>query len=357
VKLMIEPDDGVAPLLTAIQKAKKTIDIAIFRFDRADVEKALRAAAERGIKVHALVAFTNRGGQKGLRKLEMRCLDAGITVSRTADDLSRYHGKYIVIDGRILCLLSFNFTHLDIDRSRGFGVTTSNSRWVQEAARLFEADRTRNPYKAGQATFVVSPVNSRKVLATFLKRARKRLLIYDPEISDKEMLRILNDRRKAGVEIRVIGDTDSGADLSVVQLAKMRLHTRSIIRDDRLAFLGSQSLRTAELDSRREVGLIIRHPEVVRRLVQTFESDWKTADKERALRPKEPKLDTEKIERVLVEELHPITATVRKAVSKVVQKAGEEALKEEMIKETVKKVVKGAVKQAVETTSEIDGKA
>jgi hypothetical protein len=120
--------------------------------------------------------------------------------------------------------------------------------------------------------------------------------------------------------------------------------------------LGSQSLRTAELDSRREVGLIIRHPEVVKRLVQTFELDWKMADKERAPRPKESKVDTEKIERVLIEELHPITATVKKAVNKVVQKAGEEALKEQMIKEMVKKVVKGAVKQAVETTSEIDGK-
>jgi cardiolipin synthase A/B len=71
MKLIIEPDDGIQPLLTAIQKAKKTIDVAIFRFDRADVERALVAAVERGVKVNALVAFRNRGGQKSLRKLEM----------------------------------------------------------------------------------------------------------------------------------------------------------------------------------------------------------------------------------------------------------------------------------------------
>ena len=46
--------------------------------------------------------------------------------------------------------------------------------------------------------------------------------------------------------------------LKVKKLSKLRLHTRTIIRDGRQAFIGSQSLRAAELDSRREVGLIVR---------------------------------------------------------------------------------------------------
>ena len=54
----------------------------------------------------------------------------------------------------------------------------------------------------------------------------------------------------------------------------MRLHTRTIIRDRHQAFVGSQSLRKLELDSRREVGLIVRDPGVIRRLVATFELDW-----------------------------------------------------------------------------------
>jgi hypothetical protein len=34
VKLIIEPDDGVTPLVRGIRNAKKSIDIVIFRFDR-----------------------------------------------------------------------------------------------------------------------------------------------------------------------------------------------------------------------------------------------------------------------------------------------------------------------------------
>jgi cardiolipin synthase A/B len=117
VKLLIQPEDGVAPIVAAIKKAKKSIDIVIFRFDRAEIEASLKAAAKRGVAVSALIAYANRGGEKSLRKLEMRLLEAGVTVSRTAADLARYHDKLLLIDQRVLYVLSFNFTHLDIDHA------------------------------------------------------------------------------------------------------------------------------------------------------------------------------------------------------------------------------------------------
>ena len=98
MKLIIQPDDGVTPLVQAVKNAKKTIDIVIFRFDRLELEKALEAAVARGVVVRALIAHTNRGGEKMLRKLELRLLDAGVTVARTADDLPRYHGKMMIVD-------------------------------------------------------------------------------------------------------------------------------------------------------------------------------------------------------------------------------------------------------------------
>ena len=211
MKLIIQPEDSVAPLISAINNAKESIDLAIFRFDHRELDKALKAAVARGVKVNALVASVNHGGEKSLRKLEMRFLDAGITVARSADELIRYHDKIIVIDRQTLYVLSFNFTHLDIDHSRGFGIITNNKKWVAEGIKLLEADSQRIPYSSTLDSFVVSPANARKALGNFLKRAHKQLLIYDPKISDKEMIRILQERAKAGVEIRVIGKTGDAA--------------------------------------------------------------------------------------------------------------------------------------------------
>src|SRR5690349_16323496 len=101
MKLIVEPEAGLAPILSAIKQAKKTIDILIFRLDRAELARALEAAVARGVSVRALTAHTNRGGEKNLRKLEMQLLAGGVTVSRTADDLVRYHGKMMIVDSRI----------------------------------------------------------------------------------------------------------------------------------------------------------------------------------------------------------------------------------------------------------------
>jgi phosphatidylserine/phosphatidylglycerophosphate/cardiolipin synthase-like enzyme len=265
----------VVPIVKAIKTARKTIDIFIFRFDRDEIEKALAAAVQRGVTVRALIAHTNRGGEGNLRKLEQRLLAAGVLVSRTADDLIRYHAKYMVEDGNTLHLFGFNFTKLDIDKSRSFAISTRDKKAVQEAVRLFESDLTRQPYTPGSSNLVISPDNARTMLTAFIKGARKELAIYDSKVYDPMMIKLLKERAASGVSVRVIGKV-KGKDLAIDtrSLATMRLHVRAIVRDGTKAFVGSQSMRKDELENRREVGLIINNPAVARKVLQVFESDW-----------------------------------------------------------------------------------
>jgi phosphatidylserine/phosphatidylglycerophosphate/cardiolipin synthase-like enzyme len=69
VILIVEPDDGIGRVVSAINNAKTSIDIGIFRLDRGDIARALRAAIARGVPVCTLIAPTSRGGDKRLRKL------------------------------------------------------------------------------------------------------------------------------------------------------------------------------------------------------------------------------------------------------------------------------------------------
>lgn len=274
MKLIVEPDAGIAPILTAIGQAKKTIDILIFRLDRRDLARALEAAVARGVVVRALTAHTNRGGERHLRKLELHLLEQGVTVSRTADDLVRYHGKMMIVDGRTLHVYGFNFTSLDIDKSRSFGIVTRNKRLVQEATKLFSADFDRQPYAPGASRLVVSPENSRERLSEFLRGARKQLLIYDPGLTDDGMLRIITERIKAGVDVRIIGRVEAKWRIPSEKYPGKRLHVRAIVRDGQRAFIGSQSLRKLELDKRREVGVLITDRAVVAGLMDVFTRDW-----------------------------------------------------------------------------------
>jgi hypothetical protein len=101
-----------------------------------------------------------------------------------------------------LFVLGFNYTRLDIRRSRSLGVMTRKRTVVREARRLIETDEDRSKtFKPRKTDLVISPENA--------------------------------------------------------QLHR-RLHVRAMVRDGRRAFIGSQSLRRLELDERREIGLIIR---------------------------------------------------------------------------------------------------
>jgi cardiolipin synthase A/B len=278
MKLIVQPDDGIAPIVTGIKQAKKTIDVLIFRLDRQEIASALEQAVTRGVHVRALTAHQNRGGTKSLRKLELQLLEGGVTVSRTADDLVRYHGKMMIIDGRLLHVYGYNFTGLDMEKSRSFGVITKNSKLVAEATKLFNADFDRQPYVPGHDRFIVSPENARERLSAFIKGARRQLLIYDPKVSDDAMLKIIRDRIEAGVDVKIIGKVESKFGIKHEKYPGKRLHIRAIIRDRSRAFLGSQSLRRLELEKRREVGLIVTDERVVTGMRKVFEEDWAQTD-------------------------------------------------------------------------------
>ena len=81
MNLIIQPEAGLAPVVKAIKRARRTVDLAIFRIDREEIEKALGAAVQRGVRVRVLVAHTNRGGEGRLRKFEQRMLEAGVTMA------------------------------------------------------------------------------------------------------------------------------------------------------------------------------------------------------------------------------------------------------------------------------------
>ena len=302
MELIVQPEAGIPPIVGIVRGAKVSIDLCIFRFDRKAIERALAAAVQRGVRVRALIAHAVGRRAIALRKIEERLLDAGVMVARTRDDLLRYHSKFMVVDDT-LYLFGFNFTKNDIKRCRSFGIATRHRKSVAEALRLFDADCMRQVYAPSPGSnLVVSPGTARPVLEKFLRGARRDLAIYDARVRDPIMIRILQERARKGVQVRVLGKMPkANGDIEVRQLKDLRLHVRAIVRDGTQSFVGSQSLRKPELDKRREVGLIVSNPGVTRAIKSVFESDWARAapekDKEKPKETPEEKQPEQQKER------------------------------------------------------------
>ena len=281
MNLIVLPVDGLAQVVRVVRKAKESVRVTIFRCDLQEIEKALGDAVARGVAVHALIAETNRSGEKALRKLELRLLELGLTVSRTADDLVRYHDKMIIVDQRVLFVFGFNFTRQELSKRRSMAIVTRKRKLVNEALALFEADAARQAFTSAAPDLVISPVNARSRFEKLIRAARKSLRIYDPQAIDRPMLQLLRKRSEAGVDVRLIGRVSKlGASLRVEKLPELAVHLRAILRDDLELFVGSGGMRTIELDRRRELGIITRDRSAIKRFRRVFDEDWQSTGAE-----------------------------------------------------------------------------
>jgi len=204
-------------------------------------------------------------------------------------------------------------------------------------------------------------VNARKRLAAFIRAAKSELLIYDPAVSDAAMIRLLEERAKAGVTVRIIGRlAHRSSRLEVHKLPRLRLHTRTIVRDGRHAFVGSQSLRAAELDARREVGAIFCDRRTVSRLAKVFQEDCELAEKVQERERKEEKAPAEKVAKKLAKavarELPPVAPVLQEIIKEMgVEKKDVDLVPSEVeasVKDAVKAAVREVVQEAVENAAE-----
>jgi phosphatidylserine/phosphatidylglycerophosphate/cardiolipin synthase-like enzyme len=166
------------------------------------------------------------------------------------------------------------------------------------------------------------------------------------------MIRLLEERLKAGVDIRIIGRLIAkGSPLTARRLPRMRLHTRTIVRDRNQGFIGSQSLRALELDARREVGVIFRDIAALSRLTKTFEADWALTEQAASLDVNDETSSAlkvaKKVAKAVTRDMLPIAPLLEGAVRDVVGDGQDVELNAEAIEETVKDAVKEAVKEAV----------
>jgi len=168
------------------------------------------------------------------------------------------------------------------------------------------------------------------------------------------MVRALAERSQADVAIRILGR----AKLPARRLNAMRLHTRAIVRDGTSVFVGSQSLRRAELDMRREIGVLVRDETIAGRLAKIFSQDWDAAQPRDDAAPDEAiptRKIAKKVAKAVLKELPPVSDALEVAVKEVAGDGVEISVNsnhlQEAVQDAVKHAVKAAVRDVVEDTS------
>lgn len=288
--LIVEPDDGLAPLFDAIAKATKSIDLVIYELDDTEVEQALCNSHTRGIEVRVLIENVSTYGKHPNQRAHDALQSCGVAVKWAPSHFALVHQKTLITDDSQAIVMTFNLMHKYYASSRDFGVIDTDPKDVAAIAATFDADWAgqRTTAKTGSA-LVWSP-DSAPTLLALMASASSTLDVYSQLMSDRRMIDALKTTDQRGVRVRVIMTyatnwkealnelVEAGVEVrTYASSADRYIHAKAMIADSSEAFVGSENFSRASLDANRELGLLIARPEVVDELESTFASDWVVA--------------------------------------------------------------------------------
>ena len=290
--LVVEPAEGIAPVLNMLKNASTSVDLVMYEMDDEQIERALVAAKDRGVAVRVLL---NEGYQGQSATFNQRAYDYfqanGVSVKWAPSYFALTHEKALVVDHDAAMIMTFNLTPRYYATSRDFGIRDEDRADVAAVEAAFDADWQGNDATASPADDLVWSPHAEDATLAFINAATSTLDIYNEEMADQKIIGALEDAARRGVAVRVdmtyqhewssaFRDLSSaGVEIGTYpKSAPLYIHAKMILADSRVASVGSQNFSETSQDENRELGIIVSDPKIVATLASIFAADWQNAN-------------------------------------------------------------------------------
>jgi phosphatidylserine/phosphatidylglycerophosphate/cardiolipin synthase-like enzyme len=292
--LIIQPDDGIQPILGTIAGAERSLDIKMFQFTDLILIQAVIEAHKRGVKVRVMLNPSRFTGEHDNDEAFSLFRDAKVPVQETNPKYPITHEKSMVVDGKQAFIMSLNWAPKYFERTRDYALVTNVPEEVAEVAACFEADWQRTDFTPPAVSNLIWSVGkSRQAVIDFVHGAEKSLFVQHEKYVDTPVIEALvRAKMKRGVKVhatalpvhslREFYRLDGVAGLRLLEdlgihvhrLKHVHLHAKLILADKKRALLSSFNIYPKCFNERRELGIRFEDRDLVKRLVEVFESDW-----------------------------------------------------------------------------------
>ena len=273
----------------------------IYLLSDRDVITALKNAVLRGVAVRVMLeqnpCCSNDNTMQ--RTVFGELQEARVQVQWTNPAFRLTHAKMAVVDGTTALIMSQNLTRTAFTFNREADIMDRDPADVAALEALFIADWARTPYTPSDPNLVIANVNARQKFLALIGGAAKSLVIESEEMQDPAIIDALIAAQKRGVAVRYIGaiapassttpqrDDNAtgrkrliGGGVSVRLLAAPYVHTKTVVADGIVAFVGSENFSAASLDTNREIGILTTDTTIIGRLTGVFTKDWAAGKQE-----------------------------------------------------------------------------
>lgn len=290
LKIIIEPDEGVAPILDLIKSATKSVDLVMYQMTDKEISDALIAAHTRGVNVRVLLNLGYFGKKENTTNdLVYKYLQqGGVQVHSTPTYFALTHQKTLVVDNSKALIMTWNFVPKYYPTGRDFGILDYDINDVSAIEQTFSADLDNKQISAPLGDDLVWSPTSEKDMLLIIQNAKKSLDIYNEEMNYDLITNALKEAESRGVDVRIVMTyttankpifkdlINSGIKIHTYSASskKLYIHAKAIVADDNYAFVGSENFSWNSLNKNRELGIFVKNPNIISPLLNTFNLDF-----------------------------------------------------------------------------------
>ncbi len=284
LQLIVEPGDGGAGLVNAINGAKTYVHMTMYELSAASIISALTGRAAAGVEVKVILDSSSTTAS--LNKKSYATLQAaGVDVVWSSTEFTYTHEKCVVIDDNVAWIMTMNSANSSLTQNREYLAIDTSAADIAEAEAQFEADFTGTEY-APNGPLLMSPVSSRPGIEALINNAAKTLDFEVEEITDTTVVSDFCAAVKRGVTVRgcLAAGTESATEqsavaqlkscgVSLVTLKVPYIHAKAIAADASTVYIGSENFSATSLDKNRELGLVTSDSAFVSTVAATVSKD------------------------------------------------------------------------------------
>ncbi len=291
--LIVQPNDGTAPVIELIGRARRSLYLKQFTFTEPAIQRAVIDRKNAGVDARVMLNPARSSGSRANDEAFAVFEKAGVPVQWANPHFAVTHEKSIVVDESVALVATFNLCEKYFTQTRDYGVILEDAAKVAQIVEGFHADWEHRSWHPTEDTGLLwSNSNSRLLMAAFIDQARGTLDLQHPKFVDATVIERIAAAARRGVRVRVlcggkhgisewdILDTFSSLRLlhymgvKVHKQRSLRLHAKLILVDGRHALVGSMNIDRSAFDLRRELGTTITDPAIIDQLAEVFEGDW-----------------------------------------------------------------------------------
>ena len=278
-RLLIEPDDGIAPIDRLLAAPRRSLDLEIYELSDPTAESILAADAGRGVRVRVVLDRHLEGARNAAAAAYLR--SSGVLLAWAGPAFFASHEKAFVVDDAVAVVMSLNLVSTDYATTRDAAVVDRDPADVAAIETVFAADFAGRPVGTPAADDLVwSPGQSAADLVALINGAHHSIVAESEELSSPRVIDALIQaaRRGVAVSLAMTDETSwhsawtalvaAGGHVAVMYGERpLYIHAKLLAIDagepDGRAFVGSENFSDASLLHDRELGIVLVAPGLV----------------------------------------------------------------------------------------------